>query len=233
MEAALITDSSDARTFKLDGVDRLTRSYKTTTQSCDGLVGRVADFTATTSSRAAAAKRDPADPAKLAMTPANGSTRAGDRYGYLPQFRAPCGRRPAAAPCDPIQPEWVGQEAIAFPDNWSIGLSFLHNRVRARAQHHRRRIPRHGAPRTRRRLRAAQSRQPLDSAITYDEISNDELFEIARLIVAAEIAKIHTIEWTPQLLYDEPLYIGMNANWSGLFARIRSLRRSQGTSSLR
>ena len=35
-------------------------------------------------------------------------------------------------------------------------------------------------------------------------------------MVAAEIAKIHTIEWTPQLLYDEPLYVGMNANWSGL-----------------
>ena len=44
----------------------------------------------------------------------------------------------------------------------------------------------------------------------------DELFEAARLVVAAEIAKIHTIEWTPQLLYDEPLYRGMNANWSGL-----------------
>src|SRR5262249_18501133 len=26
-----------------------------------------------------------------------------------------------------------------------------------------------------------------------------------------------TTEWTPQLLYDEPLYIGMNANWYGLF----------------
>jgi hypothetical protein len=35
--------------------------------------------------------------------------------------------------------------------------------------------------------------------------------------VSAEIAKIHTIEWTTQLLYDEPLYEGMNANWSGLF----------------
>ena len=36
-------------------------------------------------------------------------------------------------------------------------------------------------------------------------------------MVSAEIAKIHTTEWTPQLLYDEPLYLGMNANWSGLF----------------
>ena len=34
--------------------------------------------------------------------------------------------------------------------------------------------------------------------------------------LAAEIAKIHTTEWTPQLLYDEPLYEGMNANWNGL-----------------
>jgi len=35
-------------------------------------------------------------------------------------------------------------------------------------------------------------------------------------VVSAEIAKIHTIEWTPQLLYNEPLYKGMNANWNGL-----------------
>jgi hypothetical protein len=37
--------------------------------------------------------------------------------------------------------------------------------------------------------------------------------------VSAEIAKIHTIEWTTQLLYDEALYKGMNANWSGLFEK--------------
>src|SRR5262249_36885003 len=43
------------------------------------------------------------------------------------------------------------------------------------------------------------------------------LFEIARLVIAAEIAKIHTIEWTAQLLYDEPMYRATNANWDGLF----------------
>ena len=58
--------------------------------------------------------------------------------------------------------------------------------------------------------------RPTD-VIAYRQVSNDDLFEIARLVVAAEIAKIHTIEWTTQLLYDEPLYAGMNANWSGLF----------------
>ncbi len=51
-------------------------------------------------------KRDPKDPAKMLM-----------EGGYLPVFQ----------PGDPIQPQWAGQEAAAFPDNWSIGLSFLHN----------------------------------------------------------------------------------------------------------
>ena len=51
------------------------------------------------------------------------------------------------------------------------------------------------------------------------DVSADELLEAARRVIAAEIAKIHTIEWAPQLLYGEPLYLGMNANWSGLFAR--------------
>ena len=42
--------------------------------------------------------------------------------------------------------------------------------------------------------------------IRYQDVTPDELFEVARLVVSAEIAKIHTIEWTPQLLYNEPLY---------------------------
>ena len=42
------------------------------------------------------------------------------------------------------------------------------------------------------------------------------MFEAASFVVAAEIAKIHTTEWTPQLLYNEPLFLAMNANWHGL-----------------
>ena len=56
-----------------------------------------------------------------------------------------------------------------------------------------------------------------DSRITYKRRHQRRAVRVARLVVAAEIAKIHTIEWTTQLLYDEPLYLGMNANWSGLF----------------
>jgi Animal haem peroxidase len=56
-----------------------------------------------------------------------------------------------------------------------------------------------------------------DKLISNKEVTADELFEVARLVIAAEIAKIHTIEWTTQLLYNKPVYLAMNANWSGLF----------------
>jgi hypothetical protein len=139
-------------------------------------------------------KRDSADRAKLQMT-----------GGFLPVLEAG----------DPMNPEWAGQEATAFPDNWSIGMSFYTN-VFARE---------HNAFVEEFHKQAAQApdadsglRNPAqpDRVIRNKDVTADELFEAARLVVAAEIAKIHTIEWTPQLLYNEPLYRGMNANWSGL-----------------
>jgi hypothetical protein len=145
-------------------------------------------------------KRDPNDPAKMLLEPV-----AGVAGGYLPVLQ----------PSDPAQPQWKGQESVAFPDNWSIGLSFYHNLF---AREHNSFVEEF-------RRQAAQNptadsglRNPSNPAriIRNQDVTADELFNVARLVVAAEIAKIHTIEWTPQLLYDEPLYKGMNANWSGL-----------------
>ncbi len=140
-----------------------------------------------------------------------------DAQGYLPVF----------AGGDPILPQWSGQEATAFPDNWSIGMSFYSNLF---AREHnlfvdefRRRAARD--PNGDSGLRDPQ--QPA-AVIHNKDVSDDELFEAARLVVAAEIAKIHTIEWTPQLLYDEPLFTAMNANWNGLFANNRLLQRVSG-----
>ncbi len=45
---------------------------------------------------------------------------------------------------------------------------------------------------------------------------NDVLFEKARMITSALIAKIHTSEWTPALLDNEMLQIGMRSNWYGM-----------------
>ena len=56
-----------------------------------------------------------------------------------------------------------------------------------------------------------------EKVMAYQDVDDERLYQVARLVVAAEIAKIHTIEWTTQLLYNEPLYAAMNANWFGLF----------------
>jgi hypothetical protein len=50
-----------------------------------------------------------------------------DRVVYLPEFLRPCSSANDERECDPMQPERAGQEAVAFPDNWSLGLSFYHN----------------------------------------------------------------------------------------------------------
>lgn len=51
----------------------------------------------------------------------------------------------------------------------------------------------------------------------YPEWSDDELFNRARLVNAALMAKIHTVEWTPALLTHQTITTAMNANWWGVF----------------
>ena len=50
----------------------------------------------------------------------------------------------------------------------------------------------------------------------YPTWSDDQLFDKARLINAALIAKIHTVEWTTGILGHPTLQVGMRANWWGL-----------------
>ena len=148
-------------------------------------------------------KRDPNDMAKLLVE--HLPTESSSGQGYLPVLQA----------SDPQQPQWAGQEAVGFPDNWTIGLSFLHNLF----------VREHNSFVAEFRKQAALTpkadsglRNPSNAkhVVTYSDVTPDELYTAARLVVSAEIAKIHTTEWTPQLLYNEPLYKGMNANWNGL-----------------
>ena len=61
-------------------------------------------------------------------------------------------------------------------------------------------------------------------AAAYRDWSDDEVFDKARLVIAALIAKIHTVEWTTAILADPALRIGMRANWFGLAGeRVRTL----------
>ena len=50
----------------------------------------------------------------------------------------------------------------------------------------------------------------------YPQWDDDALFEHARLVNAALIAKIHTVEWTPALLANPIMQTGMRVNWWGL-----------------
>lgn len=146
-------------------------------------------------------QRDPQDPAKLLV-----------RNNYLPLL-PDCA---AYSEDCPVQPQWLGQEATGFPANWNIGMSFYHNLFTREHNYfveHFRKLQRE-TPDADSGLRHPEDP---DKVIAYKDVSDERLFQAARLVVSAEIAKIHTIEWTTQLLYDEPLFAGMNSNWFGLF----------------
>ena len=46
--------------------------------------------------------------------------------------------------------------------------------------------------------------------------TSDQLFDVARLVNCALMAKIHTVEWTPAILAHPAIDVSLNANWWGL-----------------
>ncbi|UPJ39455.1 peroxidase [Bradyrhizobium sp. 40] len=97
-------------------------------------------------------------------------------------------------PADPVHP---GADLTGFNDNWWVGLSLLHN------------------------LFAREHNFICDGLkARYPTWKDQELFQRARLINAALIAKIHTVEWTPGILGHPALDFGMHANWSGIPCRV-------------
>ncbi len=207
IDAAFIAEGTKPETFTQGGKTYLTQAPKTTENHVTAWwdASQLYGYDERSGKRV---KHDPKDPAKLLLMPLRKEASVGEKLGYLPVFDAG----------DPINPEWSGQEATAFPDNWSIGMSFYHNVF---AREHNAFVSEFRRQTVRTPDADSGVRNPADPdrVIRYKDVTPDELFEVARLVVAAEIAKIHTIEWTTQLLYNEPLNRGMNANWSGVFAK--------------
>lgn len=211
MDRGYVAEDGDPAQFQHAGQSYLSRAWKTTqnTNTAWWDASQIYGFDETSGQRV---KRDPADRAKLLLRPVGARTGGGEAQGYLTTF----------AGSDPIAPDWTGQETAGFADNWTIGMSFYHNLF---SREHNLFVEAF-------RKRAA-ARPDADSGlrnpdrptqvIRYRDVTDDELFEAARLVVSAEIAKIHTTEWTTQLLYDEPLYRGMNANWHGLVQKHESV----------
>jgi Animal haem peroxidase len=207
VEKAYVAQANDPSTFVHAGSPQLSRAYRTSANTVTAWWDASQLYGYDERSRQRV-QRDPRDPAKLWMIRLAGLNSAGDRQGYLPVFKSG----------DPINPAWTGQEATAFPDNWSVGLSFFHT-VFAREHNQFVTRFREQADATPDADSGLRNPERPGQVIRYRDVSPDELFEVARLVIAAEIAKIHTIEWTPQLLYDEPMYLAMNANWNGLFSQ--------------
>src|SRR5580700_7395039 len=97
----------------------------------------------------------------------------------------------------------AGVEITGLTQNWWLGLSVLHN------------------------LFTLEHNAICDRLIqTYPEWRDDpqktsqekdaQIFRVARMVNNSLMAKIHTVDWTPAILPNPALQIGMNANWWGL-----------------
>ena len=106
------------------------------------------------------------------------------------------GRLPFEAPLPELGVEEERVELSGFIKNWWIGLSALHTLL---AREHNAIVD---------ALREAAGGP--------DEQSEEWLFQKARLITSALIAKIQTIEWTPSLLRFPAIQFGLLADWWGI-----------------
>ncbi|MDJ0872623.1 MAG: peroxidase family protein [Gammaproteobacteria bacterium] len=95
-----------------------------------------------------------------------------------------------------------GVEETGFVRNWWVGLAMLHTLF----------VKEHNSICDRLKSK-------------YPHWRDDRLFHVARLINAAVIAKIHTVEWTPAILPNAAASQALNANWFGLATNL--LRRGK------
>jgi hypothetical protein len=95
----------------------------------------------------------------------------------------------------PINPE-NGIDLVGNDENWWIGMSMMHV------------------------LFVKEHNTVCDQLKKqYPHWDDDKLFDHARLINAALLAKIHTVEWTTAILGHPALQIAMRANWWGLLGQ--------------
>ena len=86
-----------------------------------------------------------------------------------------------------------GVEDSGMVRNWWVGLAMMHN------------------------LFAREHNAICDHLKQhYPEWDDDRLFNVARLVNAAVMAKIHSVEWTPAILPNYSLDLGLNSNWYGM-----------------
>jgi hypothetical protein len=86
-----------------------------------------------------------------------------------------------------------GAEVTGFNESWWLGLSAMHTLF-------------------------AREHNAVCDALQQEygrAWSDSKIYQTARLVISALIAKIHTIEWTPAILATEAIDVALNVNWSG------------------
>lgn len=88
---------------------------------------------------------------------------------------------------------FLGQELTGMTENWWLGLSLIHTLF-------------------------VKEHNSIASAlkVEHPEWTDQQLFDVARLINAALMAKIQTVEWTPQLNLNKTIKAGMYSTWNGM-----------------
>jgi hypothetical protein len=95
----------------------------------------------------------------------------------------------------PIDPA-TGIERTGFVRNWWVGLGMMHT------------------------LFAREHNAICDHLqAAHPDWDDERVFQTARLVNAALMAKIHSVDWTPAILANRVVYDGMRVNWYGLLAR--------------
>jgi Animal haem peroxidase len=97
---------------------------------------------------------------------------------------------------DPV----TGKEITGFTENGWVGLSLLHA------------------------LFALEHNAICDQLKKHNPLWDDErLFQQARLVNAALLAKIHTVEWSTAILPKDIITAGLKTNWYGRFSKLQNL----------
>jgi hypothetical protein len=86
----------------------------------------------------------------------------------------------------------AGNEVTGFNESWWLGLNMMHTLF-------------------------AREHNVLCDALQreYPAWGTERVYQTARLILSALIAKIHTVEWTPAILATKAIEVGLHANWYG------------------
>lgn len=90
-----------------------------------------------------------------------------------------------------------GIEQTGFIRNWWVGMSMLHTLFTREHNSICDHLKKH-----------------------YPAWDDTRLFNVARLVNAAIMAKIHSDEWTPAILPNQGLDMGLNANWYGILTKV-------------